>query len=471
MTGVQTCALPIFIVSQNGVTSDVMVAVPSVFSFTNQSSQFGEFYIMGPPTTEGDFSVDFQVRGPSSSEYTTSSADVEIMSSASRTPAPKMYNSRFTDSGQAVLIRFKTPTDYAGITATTWPCDILFSFVSDSQTSCTWIDSSTVSASFGVVTTVESNIIYLSTGDTITLLPGMIRAFCAPSDPDSTALSTDCSKNPTANSRSIQTLAPLNPSSPTVSLVAPAFLGSCDSLYLDATGSYGNGGRLYTSVRWTVSAMEYGAERTVVNVTSLEKQLNAFSALHQVYKPAIIENSKLFWVTYTISVSLTNFLGLQSSKTTILTVVRDPFLPALSIIGPNYRSVVAAEEMSILSTVTLPSCCPLGTVVTYSWAVTLEGRQIGLPSTSLDPTRFSLRAYSLMVDNTYKITVTATAGKSSTSESVSVYVAHGAVTADIMGGLTRFTPIDAPLVLDASGSTDADVSPHLKSTLSYLVRF
>lgn len=460
------------IVSHNGEVSNTVYAVPSVFSFTNQSSLSGEFYITGPPTTGGNFSVGFGISGPSSSEFTGYSADVQVLSSSTRTPAPKMFHSRFTDSGQSVLIQFKTPTDYAGISATTWPCNILFSFVSDSQTSCTWIDSSTVSASFGVVTTVEDNVIYLSTGDTITLLPGLIRAFCPPGEDSSNTLpDPDCLKNPTANTKTILALAPLNPSSPTVYLVAPAFLGSCDSLYLDATGSYGNGGRLYTSVRWTVSAMEYGAVRTVVNVTSLEKQLNAFSALHQVYKPAIIANRDLLWVTYTITVSLTNFLGLQSSKTTTLTVVRDPFLPALSIIGPSYRSVVAAEGISILSTVTLSSCCPEGTVVTYSWAVTLEGLQVGLPSASLDPTRFSLGAYSLLVDNTYEITVTATAGKSSTSHSVSVYVAHGAVTADIMGGLTRFTPIDAPLVLDASGSTDADVSPYLRSTLSYLVRF
>jgi hypothetical protein len=75
----------------------------------------------------------------------------------------------------------------------------------------------------------------------------------------------------------------------------------------------------------------------------------------------------------------------------------------------------------------------------------------------------------LVVDKTYTLTITASVGSSSSSASVKVYVAHGTVTAAVVGGYTRSTPVDKLFVLDASGSSDADTSPSAVSTLAYQV--
>ena len=55
------------------------------------------------------------------------------------------------------------------------------------------------------------------------------------------------------------------------------------------------------------------------------------------------------------------------------------------------------------------------------------------------------------------------------SASTIVYVAHGVVTAAILGGYTRSVPLDQPLTLDASFSSDSDFPTSSVSALSYKV--
>jgi hypothetical protein len=64
---------------------------------------------------------------------------------------------------------------------------------------------------------------------------------------------------------------------------APPLLGSCNNLLLDATGSYGNGGRLYNAVVWTVTATD-----TAVDLTAIQSYLDSTSALYQVIMPITV---------------------------------------------------------------------------------------------------------------------------------------------------------------------------------------
>jgi hypothetical protein len=203
--------------------------------------------------------------------------------------------------------------------------------------------------------------------------------------------------------------------------------------------------------------------------TAIEEYLNEFSATYQVYEPIEIGASKLTRATYTFTLKLTNFLGLSSFETVIVDVSSDPNVPVLTIIGPSYQTITASSQLNILSTATLSSCASKATTVAYTWTVVLDSTTLSLASTSKDPRKFLLASYSLDVDKTYEIIITATAGTSSSSASVTVYVAHGDVTAVVAGGYTRSTPIDKLLALDASASTDSDESPTAVSTLAYEV--
>ena len=441
----------------NGAVSTLITATQS----NTASLLGGQFILTAPPTFSGFCDVSFVISGRSASEYTTETYTVEILSSLSKIPAPDMSSCRFSDSGQSAIIRFRSPTDSAGFAASEWPCSALFSFINADKSTCSWVDSEAVSVSFGVVGVI-STYQYLIPGDIVTLKPNLIRAFCARSR-------SFCASNPTANTDTTEVLQPLHPASPTVILSAPSFISSCSNLSLDATASYGDGGRLYSAVQWSVSAMEYGVKDGALDVSPTEAYMNDFSAEHQTRRPLIIVGDTLIMATYTITLSLTNFLGLTASKTVVVVASSDRNLPILAILGPSYRSITASDPLRVVSTASLTSCAPKHTVVEYKWAVTLDGKTTTIENRSQNPSNFFIPAYSLQVDGEYSITVTVFAGSSSISATAIVYVAHGPIKSVIVGGTTRCVPIDKILVLDASYTTDSDVAPTAVSNLAYEV--
>jgi REJ domain len=206
-----------------------------------------------------------------------------------------------------------------------------------------------------------------------------------------------------------------------------------------------------------------------VDVSSLERYLNEFSALYQVQRPITILRSSLTSATYSFTLTLRNYFGLSSSTTVNIDVIIDQTIPALNIVGAAYQTMLASSYLSIHSTASLSGCASATASLKYSWAVQLNGLETDIRSTSPDPTTFSLVPYSLAADQTYTVTLTASTGASSSTASVKVYVPHGDMSAAIAGGYSRSVPVDRDLVLDASNSSDSDISPNKTSGLIYKV--
>ena len=182
------------------------------------------------------------------------------------------------------------------------------------------------------------------------------------------------------------------------------------------------------------------------------------------YIPVTVLSSNLTVASYTITLLLSNSLGRNALTTKAVSVSTSPAVPSLRIIGPSYQSIETSSPLTILSAATHSSCAPKVTAVKYPWSV-----QTGTPSTSRDPSKFSVPPYSFAVDSTYIVTITASVGplSTSTSASVTVHVAKGPVTAAVIGGYTRSVPLDQDLVLNASIITNADTRPGVKSSLNY----
>ena len=153
----------------------------------------------------------------------------------------------------------------------------------------------------------------------------------------------------------------------------------------------------------------------------------------------------------------------------IVKVKTDKNLPLLSIIGPSYRTIVASSPLTILSVATLSSCATGAPAVAFVWSIENGGVVTNMKSSSLDPSIFAIPSYSLVVNNVYTITVTASNHASSVSASTIVSVSYGVVTTAIVGGTYRSAPVNKVLQLDASGSDD-DYDQTSVSMLSYQVR-
>jgi REJ domain len=442
-------------ITLDGVPTDNVLATPASIDFTSVTSLKGYFVLSASPSTSGDCVVDLLFSGVDSTEYSSQKVTVKLLSSTSSVPAPLPQSARFSDSGQAVVVTFDSPTDRAGLSAPSWPCSTILNLGDRADSSCAWLNATTVSVTFPAMSpTTNTSSSYLNVFDKITVLNDTLRAFC-------TSTTSVCSSNPTVVG-SFVVLAPLKPAAPTVIISAPSKIGSCSNLSIDASGSYGGGGRLFTSVVWSVSTT------ASVNTTDILTYLNASSSVNQVTIPYFIVRSLLSPGTYTFSLLLTNFLGATTTGSVKTVVSADRAMPLLTILGSAYQIVTSSQILTILSSVTLSSCVP-PMPVTYAWAVQLNGQITAMNSTSSDSRTLSLPAYSLTVDKTYTVTVNATAGTTTTSASVEVYVAQGPVTATVKGGYAHSIPLDQELVLDASLSQDANIQQSKNKTLLYQV--
>ena len=284
---------------------------------------------------------------------------------------------------------------------------------------------------------------------------------------------TQCAKNIPASQTSLATKRPLNPTSPVVVLSSAPSVGICSNLTLDATASYGNGGRPYASILWNVFTASNSTAPARSDAAKVAALLNTHSLNYkgQISTPISILAQYLNPTSYTITLTLKNFLGLTSSAAVIVKVKTDKNLPLLSIIGPSYRTIVASSPLTILSVATLSSCAS-SAPASFAWTVK-EGNRTAITdikSVSLDPSIFAIPSYRLVVNNNYTITITASTNTSKVSASAIVYVAHGVVTAVIVGGTYRSAPVDRVLQLDASGSYDSDYPQTSVSMLSYQVQ-
>ena len=196
-----------------------------------------------------------------------------------------------------------------------------------------------------------------------------------------------------------------------------------------------------TTVTWKVTS-NYPPTTTNVFV---QNYLNTFSQTYQVNQPILLLRQWLAQTTYTITLSLTNFLGMTSVKTVIVVVGSDANLPHLSIQGPTYLNVQRSQILTIKSSAQFSACTSTRAIssLQYSWSVQLSTSSSPDPtlySTSNDPTKLLLPAYALQVGQTYVMTVTVvtlmvqdSSVPSSASASVTVFVAKGVVSAVITG--------------------------------------
>jgi hypothetical protein len=221
-----------------------------------------------------------------------------------------------------------------------------------------------------------------------------------------------------------------------------------------------------------VTAVIYGPPDVAIDVSSVQTSLNAFSAKHQVSRPFTVALKGK--ATYTLTLTLRNFLGLSSFTSVVVNVASDPNIPTLSVIGPSYLQITAETTLNVQSTAKFSTCAKATTKIEYTWRLlnVETGNYPALVSSSLDTSKYSLPAYSLAVGSTYALIVTATVGTSSSSAApVTIFISQGLVTAAVVGGYIRSTPIDQNFILDASISKDTNVNPKsvTVSTLAYQV--
>lgn len=206
-----------------------------------------------------------------------------------------------SDEGASLLITFDTETDRAGLSGL-FPCSSIFvnATALGSQSLCFWRNSSSL-----VIRTSEDATLAL--GDQLTLALNVIGAQADPS----------LKLNSTA-SATVSVIGPENPLPPVGVIEGTSSIGWCDVLTLDASASYGSGGRAF------VGGYQWGLVPPLDNSTDIVAQLTKYIS-SQTGHTVIIDGPTFQLNTtrlYNFSLTLQNWLG--ESTTTYYPVVITP---------------------------------------------------------------------------------------------------------------------------------------------------
>ena len=373
--------------------------------------------------------------------------------------APLLVRADFSDDGSWVQASFDSPTDRGGGVAgmaSQFICGEVLSFANQSLGTCAWVDSGTVRIFPGAGS-------QLGVGSSLAVRAGVLRAECtALADP------TSCTAWSTTPTSSVNVSAPSSPTVPRPALTLPSSLGACDALVVEIGSSEGAGGRPWASV-----VFEVVSDGSNSNASEIQTFLNSQYELTPptpVPRTLFVDGSK-----YYLSVTLCNFLGACATSTQSAVSAVNAQLPSVAVLGAATRSVERGAALVVNSDAFM-SPCGVGARsyagLVYSWRLLQDGSlQFDLTSTSKDPAKLTLPAYSLGAGVTYtvELSVLSTASQRAVSAAVQVSVTVGRVVATIAGGSVRSLRMGSTLVLDAGDSYDEDQDP--SQTLSLLFQW
>jgi hypothetical protein len=230
------------------------------------------------------------------------------------------FVAKVSDAGGALIVRFDIDTNRAGQSGV-FPCSAVFDddgsaeALGGSASVCLWRDARTLVARFGYDATVAID-------ELVTLRPGVIGRLDAPS----TTLDD-------YESRALLVVGPDAPAAPVVVIEGTSAVGWCDVLVLDASASYGSGGRPYAGgYQWGLVAPEDNSTDVVEGVALyLAGQRDVVVSLDG---SALSFNTTR---TYTFSLTLTNWLGLSSTSYFPVEIIATDQV-IVRIAGGNVRS-------------------------------------------------------------------------------------------------------------------------------------
>jgi hypothetical protein len=422
-----------------------LVVSPASISFTSTSvSSSAKFTLIG--VTPGVYYIQATVSGTSAAEYPTGAVTVAtftVLNNQAPPAVPQLKSVAFSSDGSSVLVTFDSPTNRAGYT-NSFPCTTLLSFTGASAATCAWTDDSTImvypSSTATLLNVDQSTVSIVSTST--------LRARC-------NQLATICAKYDPVPASSATLSAPATPLTPVVVLSMASTLAGCNALTVDLSASSGSGGRAWVKPAFAVFSAD-------ADTSAVATYLNRNFTLSP---PTVVPNSMFpDDGAYTITARMCNFLGACSTTSRTVTVTKgDGLVPSVTILGQQQRTISRSTALLLTPRAFTLTCNDTKSTsrLSYSWTVSSNGVALsGMPTESLDVSKYRLSAFRLSALTYYdvKLTVTSDISKLSSSAVATVYVEQAALAAQVAGGSTQAIAIGRTLQLDASSSRDPDVN-------------
>eukprot|EP01006_Ploeotia_vitrea_P050177 TRINITY_DN67421_c5_g3_i1.p1 TRINITY_DN67421_c5_g3~~TRINITY_DN67421_c5_g3_i1.p1 ORF type:complete len:2347 (-),score=1274.99 TRINITY_DN67421_c5_g3_i1:2418-9392(-) len=350
---------------------------------------------------------------------------------SANTPAPQPKSAKFSNSLGFLLLDFDRAVYRIESASLSVSCSQIFSTAAlallGTSPQCVW--SSSINSRLRV-----------QLGRGATVAPGNSLALSGSSG------IIRCSTSNVQASGSFTVLVPDESPTPAVSVLGPTKLGNCDDLRLSSLVT-GLGGRAGTYF-WTSqpdSAMIGAVSTSTTRLTVPAFRITAGT-------------------TYTVSLTVINFLGVSSTAATLQVTKSSRPLPQLRIVGPPVLTTQTTRSIFLQAAASLSPCETLAAKkLAFQWSVASATAPTlpTLDSNTVKRPFLSVPAGSLQAPHEYTFTVFVSMADDvsrNNTATVTVKSAFSPLRAVIAGGSERQVARSRTLSLDASGSVDPDNS-------------
>jgi len=364
-------------------------------------------------------------------------------------PKPFFAQVYFSITGASIFAHFNIPTNEGGLTGE-FPCSEIL--VNDPDYIRIFGDPD-VYAPFCVFRNSSLLIVYL--GAAATVVPGNF-LLLKPNTIKSADGQSGFGIYSPIESDIIQIFLP--PPIPQIVITGPTNMSSCSPLTLDASATYGTGGRTLQEWVWGVRDGPPASQLEILRIQLNQKSTNKMSLSSNAVSDLLVSG----W-TYVFTVKATNFLGGESEEVEYPVTVGFYPIP-LAIAQPSYFNAIASKDLKINADGQPSGCSPsslLTEELVYSW-IRISGPVFQVDNTSSSKSLY-IPAYNLISGHDY--TLELRVGYESTpwlfgTARVHIHVPFSAPAAILAGGTQRYWQMGLlPLTLDASQSVNYDAPP------------
>jgi hypothetical protein len=419
------------------------IVFPSAFSFSSSSTGLiGAFVVRSSAAA----CYNIMIKGARNHEYYQPlNFTVRVRNYRIPPSAPKLKSAIFASDGVSFIIEFDSPTD-RGLNKIidyeqSFNCSKILMFAGSNFASCKWVSDT-------MLVVIPRTTIHANVADSVVVFKGdVIRAKCE--------VTSDCDAYAYASKSTTSLFVSSNPLRPVTLLYAANYIPYCDSLTLDATGSYGHGSRPWKSLQWFVQNLYTGKDDTALQ--------NFLNVNHTYSTGSVITVPNTFLkagTSYFIQLQVINYHGVSDITGVSVEVLLPsaPIAPQVRIYGIQ-REHYSWQALSLTSGLLIPVC--LGNVSAnafkHSWKLYRDYEFMGsVESTSPDPRFYNLVPYALQPMSSYRIILDVNYQTAKSRTFSTIAVGRSELVAIIAGGLNRVIGNMDSMILDASGSYDLD---------------
>lgn len=250
---------------------------------------------------------------------------------------------------------------------------------------------------------------------------------------------------------------------PIADISGPSTIGACNRLRITGRKSRGSGGRplVYT---WDVEFAQHVnvgllSSNITDELTSIKTRLSSLSPSTNTLvfnKNELAISTQAVYVAYNFTLSVTNFLDVESVKASLVTTKINTILPKVSVLGGRRQRIKTKRLNKIQSRARIPSCVDAVGGLNFDWDI--NDFSVQLDDQSKHNANLYIYPGTLEGGETYTLTLLVSLKADpmiSTSVTIQLDVISSPLVAKIKGG-NRIVSKLSNFVLDGSLSYDPD---------------